>query len=148
MWCAGEFDNKKYNFSPPPTHYGTNFHLSSKWCLRWKNNGVWCIIVTMRAWKASLMSTFMVKPNATADIAGRSGLLPTVLIAFTIHNTKCIWQPVMCPRKVTVKENILKRRMPLDTFFIHKMNMLTRFDSSVVSKSSCVSHAFGFYRDF
>lgn len=73
----------------------------------------------------------------------RNALLSTILHAFTVYNTnifdgKLRAQKRKCQREDAEKKNAFR------AFLIHKMSMLTRFDSSIVSKSSCVSCVFGF----
>lgn len=92
---------------------------------------------------ASVANTFMGKPKATAYIAGRNALLSTILHAFTVYSTntfdsKLRAQKHKCQREDAEKKNAFR------AFLIHKMSMLTRFDSSIVSKSACLSCVFGF----
>lgn len=57
-------------------------------------------------------------------------LIPLLYTTQNIFGSKLRVQKNECQREGAEKKNAF------NTFFVHKMNMLTRFDSSIVSKSS------------
>lgn len=88
----------------------------------------------------------MGKPKATAYITGRNALLSTILHAFTVLYSKYskVFDSKLCAQKNKCQREGAEKKNAIRAFLIHKMSMLTRFDSSIVSKSSCVSCVFGF----
>lgn len=64
--------------------------------------------------------------------------MPLLCTAQNVFDSKLCAQKNKCQREGAEKKNAIR------AFLIHKMSMLTRFDSSIVSKSSCVSCVFGF----
>lgn len=64
--------------------------------------------------------------------------MPLLCTTQNIIDSKLHAQKSKCQREGAEKKNAFR------VLLIHKMSMLTRFDSSIVSKSSCVSCVFGF----
>lgn len=93
---------------------------------------------------ASVVYTFAAKPKATAYIADRNGLLPTSLGAVNVYHTQNIFDSKLYTQKSECQREGAEKKNAFNTFFIHKMNVLTRFDSPIVSKSLRVSCVFGF----